>query len=127
MGGGGGVRVWGGGVGEAEEGGEIEGVVEEEEEDAGSGGKDLMEREEYEVEDDDDDEVGGALDGIGWRERDAYHRLSKKSVDSVSMLSMLKVALIRATWMKDAKQFLMLSVLQKIVLGSVLGAVLPCD
>ena len=30
-----------------------------------------MEREEYEVEDDDDDEVGGALDGIGWREHDA--------------------------------------------------------
>ena len=56
-----------------------------------------------------------------------HDRLSKKSWDSDSMLSMHKVALalIRATWMKDAKQFLMLSVLQNIVLGSVLGAVLP--
>ena len=71
--------------------------------------------------------MGGALDGIGWSVRDAWHRLSKKSCESDFILSKLNeaLALIRATCTKEAKQFLILSVSQKIVLGRVLGAVFP--
>ena len=103
----------------------------EDAEDEESGGKMVLERrggvEREECEDDDDDdEVEGALDGTGWWDRDTCHRLSIKSCDKILILSMLKLAfaLIRATWTKDEKQFRMLSVWQKMVLGRVTGVFL---
>ena len=65
----------------------------------------------------------GAFDGIVWWGRDTCHRLSRKSCDRLNILSLLRVALalIRATWIKEEKQFLMFSVSQKMVLGRVAG------
>ena len=106
----------------------------EDADDEESGGKMVLvrrggeEREECEDDDDDDDddEVEGALDGIGWWDRDTCHRLSTKSCDKILILPMLKLAfaLIRATWTKDEKQFRMLLVWQKMVLGRVTGVFL---
>ena len=103
----------------------------EDAEDEESGGKMVLERrggvereecEDDDDDDDDDDEVEGALDGTCWWDRDTCHRLSIKFCNKILILSMLKLAfaLIRDNWTKDEKHFRMLSVWQKMVLGSFL-------